>query len=305
MRIIIQAIKESKNFRTLRKWIKQIDEWKDPRTKGFSSDKKLHNDKYISVHGLTTNTEKRSICDLFRRSVDSCVLLYILATRTTIFGYKFKYNLSALISNKDAILIGGLILRHQQIIPNNVYSFTEEYGLDGRERGIVLMPFYSLFNHSCNPNVVRYSISKKVVMSAIHPIKKGEQLFDNYGQHYAIIEQSKRKENFLQQYYFLCKCTACRSDLPRYDGLYCFEETIQNNSVKLMIKTALKNLEKYASLAMMDKVKNKEFMIQELSKMIQILHDHVSTPSKEINEVVEILKRIYGLIGNKFVLPKI
>nr|XP_050853770.1 SET and MYND domain-containing protein 4-like isoform X2 [Vespula vulgaris] len=304
LRIMIQAIKEARNFKNLRKWIKHVDEWDDPRTKGFCSDKKLHSDRYVSVYSLTTNTEKRSVIDLFKRSIDSCVLLYILATRTTICGHKLERKLSALLENENAILIGGLILQHQQMIPNNALSFLEEYGLDGRERGIVVMPFYSLFNHSCNPNVVRYSRSKEVIMRAIFPIKKGEQLFDNYGQHYAIIEQSRRRANFLQQYYFLCKCSACKSDLPQYNGLY-FLEVVQKQSEKVMIKKILKKLEKYMSLAIMDEVDNKEHIIKELSKMIQVIHDHVSIPSKEINDIVETLKRMLCLTGNKFVLPKI
>ncbi|KAF7417970.1 hypothetical protein HZH68_000623 [Vespula germanica] len=305
IRITIQAIKESKSFKTLRKWIKQVDESKDPRTKGFSSDMKLHGDRYISVYSLVTNTKHRFICDLFKKTVDSSLLLYILATNTLIFGNKLEPKISALLNNEDAILIGGLILRHQQMIPNNVHSFTEEYGLDARERGIVVMPFYSLFNHSCNSNVVRYSRAKEMVMCALYPIKKGEQLFDNYGKHYAIIQQINRQNNFLRQYFFLCKCTACKSDVPLYNDLYYIKEVVQNNFDRMKIKTALKNLKEYISLAITDKMDDKEHIIQELLQMIQVLHDHIPMPTREINDVVETLKRVYCLTGNKFVLPKI
>jgi len=93
----------------------------DPRTKGFSQDGKLHNDKYISVYSLVTNTEKRSVSDLFKRSLDTCFILYFLATRTVIFGAKLPEDLSVLAKNNDITFFGGLILRHQQIIPTNMH----------------------------------------------------------------------------------------------------------------------------------------------------------------------------------------
>jgi len=94
----------------------------DPRTKGFSQDGKLHSDKYISVYSLVTNTEKRSVSDLFKRSFDTCFILYFLATRTMIFGAKLPEDLSALAKDNDITFFGGLILRHQQIIPCNMHT---------------------------------------------------------------------------------------------------------------------------------------------------------------------------------------
>lgn len=38
------------------------------------------------------------------------------------------------------------------------------------------MAFYSLFNHSCDPNILRYSRSTDVTICAAYPIKKGEQV---------------------------------------------------------------------------------------------------------------------------------
>lgn len=94
----------------------------DPRTKGFSQDGKLHSDKYISVYNLVTNTEKRPVPDLFRRSLDTSFILYFLATRTAMFGAKLPEDLSVLSKNDDVTFFGGLILRHQQIIPSNIHS---------------------------------------------------------------------------------------------------------------------------------------------------------------------------------------
>lgn len=44
-----------------------------------------------------------------------------------------------------------------------------------------LYSFHSLLNHSCAPNVVLTGYGNKLIISALRPIKKGEQIFDNYG----------------------------------------------------------------------------------------------------------------------------
>jgi len=74
------------------------------------------------VYSLITNTEKRTVSDLFRRSMDTCFILYFLATRTTMFGAKLPDDLNALAKNDDVTFFGGLILRHQQTIPCNIHT---------------------------------------------------------------------------------------------------------------------------------------------------------------------------------------
>ncbi|XP_035731524.1 SET and MYND domain-containing protein 4-like [Vespa mandarinia] len=305
-RLAIQAIKEFNSLEDLRSLIKEIDEWDDPRTKGFSSDNKFHSDKYRSIYSLTTNTEKRLPIDLFRKSVDACIILYLLATRTMMFGDKLEHELSALIKNKDVTLIGGLILRHQQIIPTNIHSLDEEYGLDVRERGIAAMAFYSLFNHSCDPNILRYSRSTNMIICAAYPIKKGDQILDNYGQHYAIMVKQRRQEKLLQQYYFKCDCIPCKKDWPLYCSLPSFEDLVTNLYDKSIIMAALKKFDTYVCLATVGEVHdNFSYIIQDLLKMIQILYDHAPMPCREMNKVVETVKRVYSLSGNRFDLPVI
>lgn len=219
-----------------------------------------------------------------------------------IFGDKLEDELSALIKNKDVTLIGGLILRHQQLIPSNVHSFSEEYILDSKERGVVAMAFYSLFNHSCNPNVLRFSRSREMIMCAAYPIQKGEQLLDNYGQHYAIMGKSKRQEGLLKQYYFECNCIACEWDWPPYFALYSYQDLGTNYDNGIIAK-ALRKFETYVSLATVDEVHDKPHIIRDLLKMVQVLYDHAPIPCKEMNEVVETIKRVYSLSGNRFDLP--
>lgn len=47
--------------------------------------------------------------------------------------------------------------------------------------GISIFPFVSFFNHSCCSNTEDVRVDNKFVVTVSHPIKKGEQVFINYG----------------------------------------------------------------------------------------------------------------------------
>ena len=42
-------------------------------------------------------------------------------------------------------------------------------------------PTLALFNHSCDPCIVRYYVEDHVVVQAIKNIRKGEEICENYG----------------------------------------------------------------------------------------------------------------------------
>lgn len=86
--------------------------------KGFSKNGIFESNKYRSLLGLVTNTERRSVPD---RSLDASFILYFLATSTNIFGSPLKKDLSVLVKNSDVTFVGGLILRHKQMIPCNFH----------------------------------------------------------------------------------------------------------------------------------------------------------------------------------------
>ncbi|CAL7933352.1 unnamed protein product [Xylocopa violacea] len=281
LRLAIQAVREATSIEELRKELKEVDSWDDPRTKGFCKNGIFASDKYRSLLGLVTNTEKRSVQDLFRRSLDASFILYFLATCTNMFGSPLQKDLSMLIKNVDVTFVGGLILRHQQMIPSNVHSFSEERDLGVVERGTAVMPFLSLINHSCSPNVSRHSRSKHIVMYAIYPIEKGEQIFDNYGQHYAITPRNERQKRLLKQYYFECNCLPCQEDWPLYYNLKSFTK-----------------MNKYVDIATEGNILD-ENIVDGLLKMIEVLYDLVPMPCEEMNDVVETLRRVYDLSGNR------
>ncbi|XP_044005860.1 SET and MYND domain-containing protein 4-like [Aphidius gifuensis] len=223
LRLAVKALKEAKSFNNLKLLIDLADNAKDPRTNGFT-DGKLDDTKYISVYTLARNTEKRSIPDLFGRSLNAVYIVYMLATRSKMFGKVLNNNLENLVNNQFVTFIGGLIMRHQQIIPSNVHSIAEENKIptDPNERAAALMPFYSLFNHTCDPPVTRVSFGRKMALYAVYPIKKGEQIFDNYGMHYALHPKNYRLSRLYQQFRFVCNCRSCIEDWPTFPNVPSF-----------------------------------------------------------------------------------
>jgi len=59
------------------------------------------------------------------------------------------------------------------------------------------------FNHSCRPNVVFKRVGERMVFTTCEPVKRGQQLFDCYGQGCA------SAIDLLNRYEFVCKCGVC------------------------------------------------------------------------------------------------
>lgn len=66
----------------------------------------------------------------------------------------------------------------------------------------------ALVNHSCSPNVQRLFVDDKMVLLAIRPISKGEQLFDCYLEPFYKLTLEERQA-LLKIYSFKCICEAC------------------------------------------------------------------------------------------------
>jgi SET and MYND domain-containing protein len=71
--------------------------------------------------------------------------------------------------------------------------------------GVYLMP--SLFNHSCNPNVIAIFDGFNLKLRTIRPVESGHQLFVSYVD---LLETRERRCRHLQKYYlFTCACGRC------------------------------------------------------------------------------------------------
>lgn len=131
--------------------------------------------RYEEIHHLVTNTEKRTNADLFSKAATAAVLTNVFEKHTTFLQ-----------DNTDKDVFSELLLRHLQTAPSNFHEIVECVGSTTQcyttvDIGSGAFSFLSLFNHSCSPNIVRHCHGFTIVLSALRPIKKGEQLFDNYG----------------------------------------------------------------------------------------------------------------------------
>ncbi|EFN81720.1 Putative SET domain-containing protein L678 [Harpegnathos saltator] len=226
------------------------------------------------------------------------------AQHTNIFGTKLPGNFKALAKNDNAIFLGGLMLRHHQIISINNHLTYEEQYLSEEVCGNAILPFCSLFNHSCNPNVFRVSRSQHTVLYTLYPIRKGEQLLDNYGCHFTMQPKLDRQNMLLQQYYFTCKCVPCQENWPLLPDLKSFETLAISANDKKMIRSVLKKFYTYLNMVEEGDVLDKPYIIEDLLTMIRVMYDRVPIACQEMSNVVKTLKQVYALLyGNSFILP--
>ncbi|KAK9322111.1 hypothetical protein V1517DRAFT_150502 [Lipomyces orientalis] len=87
--------------------------------------------------------------------------------------------------------------------------------------GIMFDTSISLINHSCDPNAVIVFEKNVLMVRAVRPIRKGEEIYITYTDN--TMPMPRRKKALRTQYFFDCQCTACcpaslRPD-PRNDFL--------------------------------------------------------------------------------------
>lgn len=135
---------------------------------------KYCSDRYEEIHNLVGNTKARRVSDLFQRATAAAILYYLVKQFSNFFQ-----------NEKDESFFREILLLHMQTSPCNFHEISEMCDTDGTlqpyEFGAGAFSFLSMFNHSCNPNVVRHCHGKTIVLRAIRSIKKGDQCFDNYG----------------------------------------------------------------------------------------------------------------------------
>lgn len=139
---------------------------------------------YPSIHTLESNIDKRSVSDIFQKSVTAAVFLHLLKNKTGFLKAESGLHIA-----KIRHVVSGLLLLHIMTSPTNMHGISSNIEnqngdfVDEVSLGSAPYAFLSLLNHSCAPNVVRFSKlgTSNTMLFALRPIKKGMQLFDNYG----------------------------------------------------------------------------------------------------------------------------
>ncbi|XP_028041143.1 SET and MYND domain-containing protein 4 [Bombyx mandarina] len=222
LRIVIRARTDHKNWPELLQKIVEIEKNLNTPLRGCENlgDNWVYDSKYYaSIHTLESNVEKRSVSDIFQKSVTAAVFLKFLIENTDFMNAD-----DAKHHNWVKNWVAGTLLLHGMTSPTNMHGIITNTAnkngdyVDELNIGSAPYPFCSLINHSCAPNVVRYSKlgSAEQNLVALRPIKKGMQIFDNYGSHYAIEGRRSRQESLKFQYKFVCCCEACINNWPTY-----------------------------------------------------------------------------------------
>ncbi|XP_014212940.1 SET and MYND domain-containing protein 4-like [Copidosoma floridanum] len=83
---------------------------------------------------------------------------------------------------------------------------------ENKNLGSIITSFCSLFNHNCCNNVERlFTCNTEIVLFTSRSVKKGEQLFINYGTD-IFTENLKQRSSLEKKYDFVCDCRACKED---------------------------------------------------------------------------------------------
>lgn len=87
--------------------------------------------------------------------------------------------------------------------------------------------------------------------------------------------------------------------------LFWIQTLVKKSEDKAKIKKALRKFNIYVDLATEGKVQNKSYIIEDLLKMVQVLHNYAPMPCEEMSNVIETLKRVYDLTGNMSEIPQL
>lgn len=166
---------------------------------------------YATIHRLVGNTEQRSAADLFRRTVTAVYLINLVR------GQVDQLEASIVLRLLQSYPCNAHEIAHLAVPPPN--RPTEVINVNSSQIGSAAMPVLSLINHSCDPNIVRYCYGDVILVKVIRPIERGQELFDNYGYHYATHVRTERQSKLDQQYYFRCACLPCVQDWPYYSQI--------------------------------------------------------------------------------------
>ncbi|KAL0274623.1 UNVERIFIED_CONTAM: hypothetical protein PYX00_002712 [Menopon gallinae] len=256
-----------------------------------------NSDDHINIYKLVGNTEKRDSSDVLCKSLSASIIVYILDK----IGNFFELHSG---KKKEQLMCaaGGLILRYLQSMPCNAHEISEYCDDSYEEIGAGAYATLSLINHSCDPNVVRHSYGNMLALRAIRPIKKGEQLLDNYGYHYAVLSLYERRMSLMSQYFFECACEACEKNWPQQQDLPetnpVFKDNIDVKKYELLTESFQKNVEDIFQGEYRDDI------LKELYNYLDFLDEFVERPWKAYNICQEAIKHCLGLQGNCFRLKK-
>ncbi|XP_017877200.1 SET and MYND domain-containing protein 4-like isoform X1 [Ceratina calcarata] len=177
----------------------------------------------MKVYDLVSHEKRRTAADFFERSLMAAFLLKCLQR----VGFFESPTRDDEIPNEEEIAIGGLLLRHLQLLQFNAHEvFETRFGAEHRFRGsrpnyigVAIYPTVARFNHDCYPAVTRYFIGRSIVIRATRSLQPGDVVAENYGPIFTKRSLEERRKTLTGRYWFYCECKACRENWPRFEAL--------------------------------------------------------------------------------------
>ncbi|XP_068146195.1 SET and MYND domain-containing protein 4 [Drosophila tropicalis] len=126
---------------------------------------------------------------------------------------------------EDVQALTSLILRSLQFIQFNTHEVAElhKFSSTKSEKSIfiggAIYPTLALFNHSCDPGVVRYFRGSTIHINSVRPIEAGLPINENYGPIYTQDKREERQSRLKELYWFECCCDACLENWPLFEDL--------------------------------------------------------------------------------------
>ncbi|XP_031850428.2 protein-lysine N-methyltransferase SMYD4 [Nomia melanderi] len=177
---------------------------------------------------LVSHEEERTTDDLLHRTYIALWLLRLLK-KGPYFPEDVKTpDTAGTKLSESELYIGGLLLNSLMILQFNTHEISELTTSKNNKSlskaksmfiGGGLYPSVSLFNHSCNPGIIRYFIGTTMVVRAIRSISPGEEISENYGPIFTRTPEAERKKILKWQYWFDCECEACTEHWPLLDDI--------------------------------------------------------------------------------------
>ncbi|OXU16761.1 hypothetical protein TSAR_010123 [Trichomalopsis sarcophagae] len=307
LKLAILAVRESGSIRKLRKKIRKIDNCEDYLMKSISEDGIYHSDEYRPFYSLVTHEQNRKRYDLLALSLNTAITLYYLFSFTSFLGDNTMKDLSALYENEDAMFLGKLIAKHHMQLELNDHQFNEVYNGENIKIGSVIGSVTSLLNHSCNPNVGRCSRLQDSVLQqviiALHPIKEGSQILDDYGCNFAFTLKSER-DKYIERFFFKCNCIACKDIWPLFEDLPSILSIITDKEKKVEVARAIIRSKKHHNTITELRVNkhpgDKETILSNLIDSIKIVFEATSKPNREYIELIQLFCQAFVLIHGNF-----
>ncbi|XP_037075445.1 SET and MYND domain-containing protein 4-like [Pollicipes pollicipes] len=176
-------------------------------------------DDYGNIHRLVSHAEGRTAEAVFPLALMAAFMLRCLE-----FQNYFGPEVDTTSLDDTRRYVGALLLHHIQLVPYNAHEVAELQmkgfnNIDDSQSqflGAAVYPTLALFNHSCDPGIVRYFSGTTVIVRAIKNISKGEMIAENYGPIFTQKTLRERLQYLRERYEFECKCKPCTELWPTF-----------------------------------------------------------------------------------------